>query len=146
MGNNVCLKGHQRCVFNCLPLKRTRKKKPTIPDDKLKVLCKCNRTAWKKWHDAGRPATGPLAEEKKPSKKCVRQFVETARARQEHSKIQERDRMFKGNHPLNFKYACPKSDCSKLVVDGQSISSITDILNHFRSFFRSLFTVSSLIQ
>ena len=131
-------RGIRDIAFNCLPLKRARKKKSIIRDDKLKARCKSNRTAWKKWHNAGSPVSGPLAEEKKPSKKCVHQFVATARARQERSKIQERDCMFKGNHPLRFKCARPKSDCSKLVVDDQSISNTSDILNHFRSFFGSL--------
>ncbi|CAI8028699.1 hypothetical protein GBAR_LOCUS16330, partial [Geodia barretti] len=33
----------------------------------------------------------------------VRQFVAIARARQERSTIQERDRLFKESHPLRFK-------------------------------------------
>ena len=42
------------------------------------------------------------------------------------------------NHPLRLNVHIHKSDCSRLVVDGQSISNKTDILNHFRSFFGSL--------
>ena len=122
----------------CLPRKKVKKKKSFVKDERLKDLCKTSKAAWIKWRDAGRPSSGSLADEKKRTKKNVRQFVATARARQERTKIHERDRMFKGNHPLRFKSSSPKAECTKLVVDGQSVTETSDILNTFRSFFGSL--------
>ena len=61
-------RGTCEAAFESLPLKKARKKKFLIKDVKLKALCKTSKAAWKKWHDAGRPMCGPLAEEKKHSK------------------------------------------------------------------------------
>ena len=117
---------------------KVKKTKSFLKDEQLKDLRKASKVAWKKWRDAGRPSYGPLADEKKCTKKNVRQFVMSARARQEHSKIQERDHMFGGNHPLCFKSSNPKVECTKQVVDGQSVTDTNDILNAFRSFLGSL--------
>ena len=46
--------------------------------------------------------------------------------------------MFQRNHPLRFKSSNPKAECTKLVVDGQSVTDTNGILNAFRSFFGSL--------
>ena len=84
------------------------------------------------------PLHGELAEEKKSTKKKVCQFVASARARLVRSSIQKRDRMFKENHPLHFKTSNPRTECSKLVVDGQSVTDTSEILHQFTLFFGSL--------
>ena len=50
-----------------------------------------SKAAWKKWQDAGRPASGSLAEEKKQSKRRFRHFVVSAKAVQVQFKFQARD-------------------------------------------------------
>ena len=122
----------------CLPQRKVKKKKSYVKDKQLKNLCKISKAAWNMWRDAGRPSSGPLAEEKKHSKKNVRQFVAAARARQVRSTIQKRDQMFKGNHPSRFKTSGPKTTCTKLIVDGQSITDTHSILSSFKSFYESL--------
>ena len=97
-------KGIIEVANRCLPHKKDKRKKPIVKYKQLKDLCRISKAVWKRWKDAGRPSYGPLAEEKKRSKKDVRQFVATARARQVQGTIQERDRMFKENHPLRFKH------------------------------------------
>jgi len=72
-----------------LPRKKAKKKKSVIKDNELKALCRASRTTWLKWQDAGRPSHSKLAEEKKSTKKQVRQFVASARARLVRSEIQE---------------------------------------------------------
>ena len=45
--------------------------------------------------------------------------------------------MFK-NHPLRFKTSNPRTECSKVVVDGQSVTDTREILHQFTLFFGSL--------
>ena len=122
----------------CLPHKKAKKKRSFVKDDQLKDLCKTSKAVWKKWSDAGRRSYGPLAEEIKLTKRNVRHFVAIARARHERSTIQERDRLFKETHPLRFKTSSLRTECTKLVIDGQSVTDTSGILNTFRSFFGSL--------
>jgi len=127
----------QASVF--LPHKDNKKRKPYIIDDHLKFLCKRNKEAWIKWRDAGRPSQGHHVQQKKVSKNNVRQFVASARAKQERLKIQKRDEMFKEHHPQRFK--APKScssECSKLMVNSKPITDTHSILQEFKSFY-SLF-------
>ena len=42
------------------------------------------------------------------------------------------------NHPLRFKTSSLRTECTKLVIDGQSVTDTSGILNTFRSFFGSL--------
>ena len=72
-----------------LPHKKAKNKKFVIIDKELKAHCRASRTAWLKWGDVGRPSHSKLAEEKKSTKKQVRQFVASARARLVRSEIQE---------------------------------------------------------
>ena len=108
-------KGIIDAATRCLPHKKAKKKRSFVKDDQLKDLCKTSKAAWKKWRDAGRPSYGPLAEEKKRTKRNVRQFVAIARARQERSTIQERDHLFIENHSLRFKTSSLRTECTKLL-------------------------------
>ena len=46
--------------------------------------------------------------------------------------------MFKKNHPLCFKISSLKTECPKLVVDGQSVTDTSEILRQFTLFSGSL--------
>ena len=131
VGNHLCNQRYYRHCFKMFATHESQIEK----DEQLKNLCKTSKVAW---DNAGCPSYGPLADEKKRTKKNVSQFVTSAQARHERSKIKERDRTFRGNHPLRFKSSSPKAECTKLVVDGQSVTDTTGILNAFRSFFGSL--------
>ena len=78
-------KGIIDAASRCLPRMKVKKKKSFVKDEQLKNLCKTSKVAWAKWRDAGRPSNGPLVDEKKRTKKNVRQFVTSARARLERS-------------------------------------------------------------
>ena len=94
--------------------------------------------AWKAWNDADRPLSGSLFEGKKASKKLVRQFVASLRAKKERANIQKRDKMFKENHRLRFKTPSCSSECKRLLINGAVNSDPTVILQSFRSYFAAL--------
>ena len=72
-----------QAAFKHLPSIHHRKIKPCIKDSELNFLCKQSCKAWECWKSAGHPLAGPLYVEKLDSKKKVRQFVATCRAREE---------------------------------------------------------------
>ena len=103
-----------------------------VSDPGLRSLCKNSRAAW---NDAGRSSSGSLFEEKKASKKLVRQFVASYRAKKERVNIQKRDQMFKENHRFRFKRPSSSTECKRLLINGNVTSDPTVILQNFRSFF-----------
>ena len=128
-------KGIIDTAIKYLPHKKA-KKKSVIKDNELKALCRASRTPWLKWRDAGQPSHDKLAEEKKSNKKQV-SCLSQSEPEPARSEIQERDCMFK-NYPLRFKTSNLKTECSKLVVDGQSVTDTSQILHQFTLFFSSL--------
>ena len=116
----------------------TVRKRSYVSDPGLRSLCKNSRAAWKVWNDAGHPSSGSLFEEKKASKKLVRQFVASYRAKKERVNIPERDQMFKENHRCRFKRPSSSTECKRLLVNGTVTSDPTVILQNFHSFFADL--------
>ena len=57
------------------------KKKAYINDEQLRKLCRESRDAWEQWKVAGCPSEGNLCEKKRNSKKLVRQYVYSCRAK-----------------------------------------------------------------
>ena len=112
--------------------------KPTVKDEQRKHLCKTSKAAWKRWKDAGHPRSGPLAEEKRCTKKEVRWFITTARALEVRHTIQEKIVCSKEIILVVSKHLVLRPTCSKFIVDGKSFTDTHNILNAFRSFFGSL--------
>ena len=121
-----------------LPPLRPRKAKPCICDPELRLLCKHSQKAWMKLKSAGRPCEGQLYEDKRDSKKKVRQFVMSRRARFERVKIQSRDLLFKENDRNRFRSSTAKSECRGLKIGNDICTDSQAIADHFCDHFANL--------
>ena len=122
-----------------LPSLRPRKAKPSKPhinDPELRLLCKQSRKVWEK--SAGRPCEGQLYEDKRDSKKKVRQFVTSCRARSERVKIQSRDLLFKENNRNQFKSSTTKAECRGHKIGSDICTDSQVIADHFCDHFAKL--------
>lgn len=137
-------KALQEAASKYLPVQSHHKKKKSyIKDKELRRLCKESREAWMKWQNAGRPSEGMLCQNKRKSKKLVRQYVASCRAKAERRKIQSRDWMFKENHNHRFKYSKNRSECKSLLINDQIKTDPNEIANHFKLFYGNLCSSSS---
>ena len=125
-----------------LPSVRHRKIKSFIKDSELSSLRKQSRKAWERWRSAGRPREGSLYEEKRDTKKKVRQYVATCRAREERAKIQARDTLFRENNCSRFNSSNPRSECKGLRISDNICTDPQEIVSHFRNHFKELATSS----
>ena len=106
-----------------LPLIQPRKPR-RWKDDTLTTLCAQSRSARRACKDAGCPSEGPLFEEKGRLRRAVRRRVRFCAAKAERMRIQRRDKMFAAGARSRFKLPGRKNNrCSKLIVDGEVISS-----------------------
>ena len=121
-----------------LPSVRPRKVKPHINDPELRLLCKRSRKVWEQWKSAGRPCEGQLYEDKRDTKKAVRQFVTSSRAKMERAKIQSRDLLFKENSNNQFKSSTSKTECRGLKIGDDICTDSQEIANHFSDHFANL--------
>ena len=124
-----------------LPSLRPRKAKPSKPhinDPELRLLCKQSRKVWEKWKSAGRPCEGQLYEDKCDSKKEVRQFVTSCRARPERAKIQSRDLLFTENNRNRLKSSTTKAECRGLKIGSDICTDSQMIADHFCDHFAKL--------
>ena len=117
-----------------------RKTKPFIKDSELRSLRKQSRRAWERWRSAGRPREGTLYEEKRDTKKRVRQYVARCRAREE--RIQARDTLFRENDRTRFRSSNPRTACKGLRINDSMCTNPQEIANHFRDHFEDLATSS----
>ena len=118
------------------------KKKAYIKDEQLRKLCKESRDVWEQWKVAGCPSEVSFCEKKHNSKKLVRQYVYSCRAKLERAEIQSRDGMFKDSHNRRFRYFRKHTECRGLMVNDQIQTDPADIARHFRNFFENLSTSS----
>ena len=117
-----------------------------VKDKTLSHLCWKSRCAFRHWKNAGRPRTGPVAEERKKCKRLVNVHLNKCRARQERRQIQQQDEMLQQNHSKRFqsKYQ-EKTMCTKLLSDYSLITDTKELLD-FRisgSTFSCLFIIIS---
>ena len=79
-----------------LPFFRPRRqKKKYVNDASLHAMCHASKAAWDIWRNGGRPQSGPMYELMRQRKKDVRSYVRSCRVREERSRLQERDRLFR---------------------------------------------------
>ena len=118
------------------------KTKPFIKDSELRSLRKQSRRAWECWRSAGRPCEGTLYEEKRDTKKRVRQYVSRYRAREERARIQARDTLFREGDRTRFRSSNPRTACKGLRINDNMCTNPQEIANHFRDHFKDLATSS----
>ena len=119
-----------------------RKIKSFIRDTELSTLRKQSRKAWERRRSAGRPREGTLYEDKRDSKKKVRQHVAMCRAREERAKIQARDTLFSENSRNRFKSSNPRVECKGLRINENICTSPQEIAGRFRDYYKELATSS----
>ena len=106
-----------------------------IREETLKGKCDASQRAWKQWKINGRPRDGDIY---KASTLDVKHYVNTQRASEERTKLQNGDQIFKDRDPALFNIPKRKIQCRKLNVNGRSISDETDCLNCWRDHFSKL--------
>ena len=113
----------------CFKPRRQKKK-----DTSLHAKCCASKAAWDTWSSCGRPRSGPLYEEMCQRKKDVRSHVRSSRAREERSRLQERDRLFRERDSSIFN----NTSCRKLVVNNTIVSDEHELLESWANHFRNL--------
>ena len=86
-----------------------------------------------------------LYEEKRDTKKRVRQYVAMCRAREERARIQARDTLFRENNRTHFRSSNPRTACKGLRINDSMCTNPQEIANHFRDHFKDLATSSPSI-
>ena len=114
--------------------RQKRKTKLYIHDDAITQKCHTSKQAWKLWRDVGRPRFGPLFNSMK-AKYEDKSYIRSLRATQERRKLQARDVLFKNKDEKQFYIHRKQTKCRKLIVDGEQITTDSDLLycwkNHF---------------
>ena len=106
-------------------------------DDTLTALCAQSRSAHRAWKDAGCPSEGSLFEEKGRLRGAVRRRVIFCAAKAERMRIQRRDKMFTAGAKSQTAWQkCNR--CSKLIVDGDVISSPQSLMEVWAHHFSNL--------
>ena len=121
-----------------LPLIQPRKPR-RWKDDTLTALCAQSRSACRAWKDADCPSEGPLFEEKSRLHRAVRRRVRFCAAKAERMRIQRRDKKFVAGARSRFRLPGRKKNrCSKLIVDGEVISSPQSLMQVWAQYFSNL--------
>ena len=114
------------------------KKSHFFKDSTLKHLCEHSKCAWREWHDAGRPKSGPLFETKKGFRREIRKRINLCAAIDERKRTRRRKRMFKQKDNRCFRAPHKlKARCSKLRVNGEVDDLVGSWANHFSYLFKS---------
>ena len=117
-----------------------RNTKPYIKDSELRSLCKESRKAWERWRSAGHPLVGRFYDEKRDTKKKVRQFVASCRARKERATILARDSLFREKNLNRFKSSNRTAECKGLKINNCVCTDPQEIANLFSEYFGNLAT------
>ena len=129
-----------------LPFFRPRRqKKKYVNDASLHEMCCASKAAWVIWRNGGCPQSGPMYELMPQRKKDVRSYVRSCRAREERSRLQERDRLFCDRDSRRFFIPRNNTSGRKLVVDDKVVSDEHELLNCWANhFIKSVIITSHL--
>ena len=104
-------------------------------DQSKKLKCKNSKSAWRR---AGRPRSGPAYQQMKVARNDVKTYVRSSRAKMERKVIQARDNMFRERDERRFDIYQKKTQCRKLVVDGNPIIDEAELLSCWKNHFSNL--------
>ena len=119
-------------------LRPRRQKKKYVNDASLHEMCRASKAAWVIWKNGGRPQSGPMYELMRQRKKDVRSYVRSCRAREERSRLQERDRLFRDCDSRRFFIPRNNTSGRKLVVDDKVVSDEHELPNCWANHFMNL--------
>ena len=118
--------------------RQKRKTKLYVHDDDITQKYHTSKQAWKLWRDAGRPRSGPLFNSMKKAKYEVKSYIRSLRAKQDRRKLQARDVLFKNKDEKRFYIHRKQTECRKLIIDGEKITTDSDLLDYWKNHFENL--------
>ena len=130
--------GIKKFALNHLPLRKKHSPRNRFRDGELQKLCKESKRTWMEWVNVGRPKSGDLYEKKARIKREVRRRINILEAVGERRRLQRIDENFRNRCPRRFVKPKSSVSCSKLRIDGRSITEESELLQAWKSHFSAL--------
>ena len=93
---------------------------------------------WDTWKAEGRPASGPVHEQKIRTREEVRKRIRVCEANEEHRRIQQIDQKFKARDKTRFRNKSLRRTGEKIRVGNEIISDPDSVLYAWKDHFEAL--------
>ena len=109
-----------------------------VQDQEPKQKCQTSKSAWRFWHNANRPKSGPIYQQMKTARNEVKAHVRKWRAQQERKTIQARDDMFRTKDERHFNTYRRNTECRRLIVNGTLVTDDDELSTCWMNYFANL--------